>query len=58
MVLGTEDIEMKEPLKGMSGRRERRVRGLIGAQKRSQCLCFYILGGGMDCQHCREELHP
>ena len=30
-MLGTEDIEMKESLRGLSGRRERKVRGLGGA---------------------------
>lgn len=54
LVLGPEDIEVKEPSSGLSGRE---WRCSVELQKTGQCLCFYRgMGGRGDCQHCREEI--
>lgn len=44
MVLGTEDIEMKEPLKCLFGGREQRARGLIGAPEEKPVPLFLRRG--------------
>lgn len=44
MVLGTKDIDMKKPLKGLFGRRERRERGLGGAPEEKPVPLFLCQG--------------